>query len=64
MVLNNSKSSNKANESAKVTRFTLKKLPIGLASVALGATMYAGATTASADTVNSAAAPEIGRAHV
>lgn len=57
MVSNNSKSSNKANESAKVTRFTLKKLPIGLASVALGATMYAGATTASADTVNSAAAP-------
>lgn len=57
MVLNNSKSSNKANESAKVTRFTLKKLPIGLASVALGATMYAGATTASADTVNSTAAP-------
>lgn len=57
MVSNNSKSSNKANESAKLTRFTLKKLPIGLASVALGATMYAGATTASADTVNSAAAP-------
>ena len=57
MVSNNSKLSNKANESAKVTRFTLKKLPIGLASVALGATMYAGATTASADTVNSAAAP-------
>ena len=57
MVSNNSKSSNKANESAKVTRFALKKLPIGLASVALGATMYAGATTASADTVNSAAAP-------
>lgn len=57
MVSNNSKLKNKTNESAKVTRFTLKKLPIGLASVALGATMYAGATTASADTVNSAAAP-------
>lgn len=46
----------KTSEFEKTPHFSLRKLPIGLASVALGATMYASATTASADTVTSAAA--------
>ena len=51
MVSKNNKLVKSEKEASKVTHFSLRKLPIGLASVALGATLYAGATNANADTV-------------